>query len=110
MEQGGRFLLLPPKALFHPIFERLILLLAGSSLEQLILDQPITLARFEEEEGTLVGVVANRRLQGDRIELWVAGGRKGSKASKGWLQRLKKVLVKELLVDEESLKYKRHGS
>lgn len=97
-------MLVPPKNRFDGMFERLIFLLAGSSLEQLILEQPATFARFDEAEGTLVGVVANRRLSGqpDRVELWVAGGRKRSKPSKGWLARLKKVLCEELLVDEVS--------
>lgn len=115
------------------MFERLIFLLAGSSLEHLVLEQPTIFAPFDEEEGTLIGTIANRRLSGqpDRVELWVAGRRKGSKPSKGWLQRLKTVLARELLVNEvgsemraqaganseltsyplqDSLKFKRHGS
>lgn len=45
----------------------------------------------------LVGVVANRRREGeDRIELWVSGARKGEKVSRVWVDRLKQALPSEL--------------
>lgn len=84
--------------MFDPIFERLILLLAGDTLAQNIFSLA-TMGRSDADsghEGVVIGAVANRRKEGDRIEVWVGGAVKGTKVTREWLNRLKLVLAKEL--------------
>lgn len=75
--QGGRVLIFPPSEIIDSVCERLILLLAGSSLD------------FSSEGGTVVGVMATRRRGGDRLELWLAGRREGEAPRMEWVREVK---------------------
>lgn len=118
-EKGGRLTISPPAALFDPIYERLVLLLAGSSLELATSDllttegpspaskRPPTPGPLQE--GLIMGVVASRRARGDRIELWVGGKQKREPTPVDWIDRLKEVLADQLEMPElRTSKYKKH--
>lgn len=70
-----------------------MLILAGDSL--------FPQSLLEEEGGTWVGVVANRRKEGDRLEFWVSGREKGSSPSEAWLVRFKMALGEKLGVTNQ---------
>jgi hypothetical protein len=102
----------PPAALFDPIYERLVLLLAGSSLELstsslLATEGPSPISKRPPtpgplQEGMIMGVVASRRARGDRIELWVGGKAKREPTPGDWIDRLKEVLADQLEMPEVS--------
>ncbi|GAA5940805.1 eukaryotic translation initiation factor 4E [Sporobolomyces koalae] len=118
-EKGGRLTISPPAALFDPIYERLVLLLAGSSLELATSDlltnegpSPVSKrppTPGPPQEGLIMGVVASRRARGDRIELWVGGKEKREPTPGDWIDRLKEVLAEQLEMPElRTSKYKKH--
>ncbi|GAA5838811.1 hypothetical protein JCM3766R1_004216 [Sporobolomyces carnicolor] len=118
-EKGGRLTISPPAALFDPIYERLVLLLAGSSLELatsslLATEGPSPVSKRPPtpgplQEGMIMGVVASRRARGDRIELWVGGKAKKEPTPGDWIDRLKEVLADQLEMPElRTSKYKKH--
>ncbi|GAA6023555.1 hypothetical protein JCM11491_005342 [Sporobolomyces phaffii] len=118
-EKGGRLTISPPAALFDPIYERLVLLLAGSSLELstsslLATEGPSPVSKRPPTpgpcpEGMIMGVVASRRARGDRIELWVGGKAKKEPTPGDWIDRLKEVLADQLEMPElRTSKYKKH--
>ncbi|GAA5979700.1 hypothetical protein JCM5350_003820 [Sporobolomyces pararoseus] len=118
-EKGGRLTISPPAALFDPIYERLVLLLAGSSLELststlLATEGPSPASKRPPtpgplQEGMIMGVVASRRARGDRIELWVGGKQKREQTPIDWIDRLKEVLADQLEMPElRTSKYKKH--
>lgn len=103
-EKGGRLTISPPTTLFDQTFEKIVLLLAGSSLESATTD----LLEEGTEEGLIIGVVASRRARGDRIELWLGGKVASTPAPSGWVEALKKVLNGELGESMETGKFKKH--
>lgn len=103
-EKGGRLTISPPSQNFDACYERLILLLAGSSLES----GAAELLKEGGVEGFVTGVVASRRPRGDRIELWL-GGKDNTAPPQPWVEALKEVLGNELEMPElKASKYKRH--
>lgn len=102
----------PQAALFDSIYERLVLLLAGSSLELstsslLATEGPSPASKRPPtpgpiQEGLIMGVVASRRARGDRIELWVGGKQKKEPTPGDWIDRLKEVLADQLEMPEVS--------
>ncbi|GAA5923882.1 hypothetical protein JCM1841_001423 [Sporobolomyces salmonicolor] len=118
-EKGGRLTISPSAHLFDMIYERLILLLAGSALELgtsdlLQTEGPAPGSKRPPtpgppQEGLIMGVVASRRARGDRIELWLGGRQKREPAPGDWIDRLKEVLAAELEMPElRTSKYKKH--
>lgn len=109
--------------MFDSIYERLILLLAGASLELqtshiLRTEGPSpnskrnpSASATELPEGMVMGVVASRRARGDRIEVWVGGKGKKEPAPMEWVDRFKEVLGDELGLPElKTSRYKKHLS
>ncbi|GAA5856765.1 hypothetical protein JCM8547_008830 [Rhodosporidiobolus lusitaniae] len=119
-EKGGRITISPSAHAFDSVYERLILLLAGASLEiqaaELLLSEgpspngkPRPANAGPPQVGLINGVVASRRARGDRIELWLGGAQKKEPAPPEWLERLREVLAVEL--EDPALrtaKYKKH--
>ncbi|BGP24772.1 translation Initiation factor eIF-4e [Rhodotorula toruloides] len=122
-EKGGRLTISPSPVTFDSIYERLILLLAGSSLEIqtshiLRTEGPSPNSKRNPSappadlpEGMVMGVVASRRARGDRIEVWVGGKGKKEPAPMEWVDRFKEVLGDELgLAELKTSRYKKHLS
>ncbi|BGP08178.1 hypothetical protein OF846_002656 [Rhodotorula toruloides] len=122
-EKGGRLTISPSPIMFDSIYERLILLLAGASLELqtshiLRTEGPSpnskrnpSASATELPEGMVMGVVASRRARGDRIEVWVGGKGKKEPAPMEWVDRFKEVLGDELGLPElKTSRYKKHLS
>jgi hypothetical protein len=132
-EKGGRLTISPSAHLFDSIYERLILLLAGSALElsasELLHSEggPNAAADGKKRsnnnaaaaagnnnngpvvEGMVNGVVASRRARGDRIEVWLGGKKRKEPAPGPWIDALKEVLSEELgLPEVRTGKYKKH--
>ncbi|GAA5983490.1 hypothetical protein JCM10908_000306 [Rhodotorula pacifica] len=127
-QKGGRLTISPSAHLFDSIYERLILLLAGSALELSASDLmseggPNTDGKKRSGgnaaaaaanggapvEGMVNGVVASRRARGDRIEVWLGGKESGEPAPGPWIDALKEVLSEELgLPEVRTGKYKKH--
>ncbi|GAA5898159.1 hypothetical protein JCM6882_003339 [Rhodosporidiobolus microsporus] len=118
-EKGGRITISPNANLFDAVYERLILLCAGASLEiqasELLQNEgplpgskrPATAG--PQQEGMIMGVVASRRARGDRIEVWLGGKEKREAANSDWIDRLKEVIALELELPElRTVKYKKH--
>jgi hypothetical protein len=112
--------LLPSLSLLDPLFLRIILLLAGSSLEHLINSlstdpsyvppppQTPRTARNMGLGGTVTGVVASKRNRGDRIEVWLGGERKGEAPNTEWIERCKEAFARCGVEEMRSVKYKKH--
>lgn len=127
-EKGGRLTISPSAHLFDSIYERLILLLAGSALElsasELLHSEGGPNAADGKKrsnnnaaagtngpvvEGMVNGVVASRRARGDRIEVWLGGKKRKEPAPGPWIDALKEVLSEELgLPEVRTGKYKKH--
>ncbi|GAA5877158.1 hypothetical protein JCM3774_003318 [Rhodotorula dairenensis] len=128
-EKGGRLTISPSAHLFDSIYERLILLLAGSALElsasELLHSEGGPNANNNADskkrsaannatngppvEGMVNGVVASRRARGDRIEVWLGGKNRKEPAPGPWIDALKEVLSEELgLPEVRTGKYKKH--
>ncbi|GJN90678.1 hypothetical protein Rhopal_003690-T1 [Rhodotorula paludigena] len=118
-EKGGRITISPSGALFDSIYERLVLLCGGASLEIITSDLLQTEGPAPGSkrtptpgpllEGQINGVVASRRARGDRIEVWLGGKNKKEPVPGEWLDRLKGVLAQELEMPElAGSKYKKH--
>ncbi|KAL8279173.1 hypothetical protein RQP46_008429 [Phenoliferia psychrophenolica] len=110
---GGRITISPPSALIDACFERLVLAVAGSSLEaatsEIIASPDSGPGRTGIPEGLIIGAVASRRARGDRIELWLAGAKPREPAPSGWVDILKECLATELDMPElRSGKFKKH--
>lgn len=90
--------------MFEAVYERLILLLAGASLEAATtaLAAEAGEAVTEDSEGFATGATASRRARGDRIELWLSGPKPRTPPPGEWLERLKGVLADELEMPEVS--------
>lgn len=128
--KGGRLTISPSAHLFDSIYERLILLLAGSALEMSASDllhsqgganaangggdgkkraQANAAPNGAPVEGMVNGVVASRRARGDRIEVWLGGKKRQEPAPAPWIDALKEVLSEELgLPEVRTGKYKKH--
>ncbi|KAH8929244.1 hypothetical protein BT69DRAFT_1276518 [Atractiella rhizophila] len=107
---GGRLTLSPSPNVIDVLFIRLLLLLAGSSLEHtahsLLNDPeyqppppptPSSRAGKKPPEGTggvVAGLVASRRDRGNRIELWLTGSRVGEGPAMEWVERVKVALAR----------------
>ncbi|ORY56534.1 translation initiation factor eIF 4e-like domain-containing protein [Leucosporidium creatinivorum] len=108
--KGGRLIISPPSALFEAVFERLVLLLAGSVLECGATER-LAASEKKGNEGLIIGVVASRRARGDRIELWLGGREPRQPAPAEWIDKLKESLSEELAMPElRHGKYKKHFS
>jgi len=123
---GGRLTISPPPALLDALFLRLLLLLAGASLDHtaLLLSKdssynpppPPTPGSTRggkppiigQGEGNVVGLVASRRNRGDRIEIWIAGRKVGEPPAADWIDRLKEALAREGMDEMRGVKYKKH--
>ncbi|KAK4705937.1 translation initiation factor 4E, partial [Phenoliferia sp. Uapishka_3] len=107
-EKGGRITISPPSALIDACYERLVLLIGGSSLEAATADI-IAAQATSIPEGSIIGAVASRRARGDRIELWLGGKNKREPAPLAWVEILKECLATELDMPElRAGKYKKH--
>ncbi|KAM0752736.1 translation initiation factor eIF4e [Meredithblackwellia eburnea MCA 4105] len=116
-EKGGRLTITPPLVQLDSIYERLVLLLAGSALESGVSDllkaqpNPNPNPKGAGKEGLIMGVVASRRARGDRIELWLGGREKKEPTPMEWVDRLKECLSEELGMPElKTGKFKKHFS
>lgn len=80
-----------------------MLLLAGSSLESMT-EESLGAAgsKGKGAEGTIVGVVAARRVRGDRIELWLGGKVPKQAPGAEWIDVLKEKLSEALEMPEVS--------
>ncbi|KAK4052401.1 U6 snRNA-associated Sm-like protein LSm2 [Microbotryomycetes sp. JL201] len=98
---GGRLMCVTNR--LGTVFEHIVMLLVGDTLDDLVRAQPTPApsshssksgqwARKDEvtvTHGTVVGVVANKRREGgDRIELWLSGKPTGSKLDSRWVDKL----------------------
>ncbi|KAK4046533.1 hypothetical protein OIV83_005985 [Microbotryomycetes sp. JL201] len=108
--KGGRLTISPPAAVFESVYEKLLLLVAGSVLEmQATQAHEENKAKKSEERGQIVGVVASRRARGDRIEVWLGGTDKLQPPNTEWIDKLKESLSEKLGMPElRGGKYKRH--
>lgn len=89
--------------MFDACFERVVLLLAGSSLEARASEllNPAGTTQFAAE-GLITGVVASRRARGDRIELWLGGQKKRETPPGDWVDKVKEALSVELEMPDVS--------
>lgn len=95
--QGGRLTISPPLAIFDLVYESLVLLLAGSSLEAGASERLNPAGTDPKKpEGIVTGVVASRRARGDRIELWLGGREERTPPPNEWIEQLKDTLGDEL--------------
>lgn len=95
--QGGRLTISPPLAIFDLVYESLVLLLAGSSLEAGASERLNPAGTDPKKpEGIVTGVVASRRARGDRIELWLGGREERTPPPNEWIEQLKDALGDEL--------------
>ncbi|KAM0791502.1 hypothetical protein ACM66B_005955 [Microbotryomycetes sp. NB124-2] len=108
--KGGRLTISPPAAVFEAVYEKLMLLVAGSVLEmQATQAHEENKSRKSEERGQIIGVVASRRARGDRIEVWLGGIDKMQPPNSEWIDKLKESLSEKLAMPElRSGKYKKH--
>ncbi|KAI8456457.1 translation initiation factor eIF 4e-like domain-containing protein, partial [Phakopsora pachyrhizi] len=96
--KGGRLTLTPPLVLLDPMFESVVLLMAGE-MEK----------KKPKVGGRVVGVVGSRRSKGDRIEIWLSGPSIGTAPEEEWIKSVQEVLGREIgTPDSKSLKYKKH--
>ncbi|KAK4049482.1 hypothetical protein OIO90_005433 [Microbotryomycetes sp. JL221] len=110
--KGGRLTISPPAAVFESVYERLLLLVAGSVLEmQATAAHEDNKSKKSEETGQIIGVVASRRARGDRIEVWLGGTDQLQPPNSEWIDKLKESLSEQLGMPElRGGKYKRHFS
>lgn len=95
--QGGRLTISPPLAVFDRVYESIVLLLAGASLESSAAERLNPSGTpASKPEGIVTGVVASRRARGDRIELWLGGKDERTPAPTEWVDKIKEVLSIEL--------------
>ncbi|GAA5988429.1 hypothetical protein JCM11641_005339 [Rhodosporidiobolus odoratus] len=107
-EKGGRITISPHATNFDSVYERLVLLCGGASLE-IQASELLQAEGSDRGEGMIMGVVASRRARGDRIELWLGGKQKKEPAPMDWINHLRQVLSQEL--EDPALanaKYKKH--
>ncbi|GAA5820234.1 hypothetical protein JCM11251_005535 [Rhodosporidiobolus azoricus] len=113
-EKGGRITISPHANLFDAVYERLILLSAGASLEiqaaELVQNGGKNASTAgPSPDGMIMGVVASRRARGDRIEVWLGGKEKREAAHPDWIASLKEVIAQELELPElRTVKFKKH--
>ncbi|CAH7671584.1 hypothetical protein PPACK8108_LOCUS6376 [Phakopsora pachyrhizi] len=133
--KGGRLTLTPPLVLLDPMFESVVLLMAGGILEAGGMKTDKRQGEGEGEDyadtdddkqnknddskemekkkpkvgGRVVGVVGSRRSKGDRIEIWLSGPSIGTAPEEEWIKSVQEVLGREIgTPDSKSLKYKKH--
>ncbi|KAK4057028.1 U6 snRNA-associated Sm-like protein LSm2 [Microbotryomycetes sp. JL221] len=100
-KQGGRLLLTTHS--FGQMFETLIFLIIGGELQELIWKEGLVDNKMRKKvvQGTVVGIVANKRKEGsDRVEIWLAGKDKGTKPDEDWVKKFKTVVAREVGVGE----------
>ncbi|CAI2179808.1 19533_t:CDS:2 [Funneliformis geosporum] len=88
-QKGGRFTLCPARNRLDSLWDSIILLLAGETID---------------DNNVICGAVCARRSRGDRVELWISGN-----ADYEAIDRIRDLLAAELGSDiVKNVKYKKH--
>ncbi|KAH9816408.1 translation initiation factor eIF 4e-like domain-containing protein [Melampsora americana] len=95
--KGGRLTISLSLLTLDPIFESLILLIAGGVIET-----------DTGNGGRIVGIVGSRRSRGDRIEIWLSGLKQNEPPNEVWIKKVIECLVREIGNEFKGVKFKRH--
>ncbi|PKC10363.1 translation initiation factor eIF4e [Rhizophagus irregularis] len=90
-QKGGRFTICPPRNQLNSLWDSIVLLLAGETID---------------DKDLICGAVCARRDRGDRVELWISGD-----AYSRDIDRIRDLLSMELgheMKEMKNVKYKKH--
>ncbi|KAI5481448.1 hypothetical protein MNV49_004204 [Pseudohyphozyma bogoriensis] len=109
--KGGRITFNPPGDRKDEMFGRLLLLVAGNSIEARIQEHPDYSSNARNGHITgIVGACRRNDFSSHRIEIWVANRVPDLSVGSEWIACLKDILAVELSLSPEAIPYKKHLS